>query len=112
FGRHRTPLPVAFDTARSWSMHPRCRLLSESANHLDILEALASRGVISGGAVHDARIAAICLGHGVEELWTSDRDFNRFPDLRIRNPLIPSLNEPLPAYRAPQAAKSARRAAS
>ena len=39
-------------------------------------------------AFHDARIAAICLSHGVRELWTADRDFGRFPDLRVRNPLV------------------------
>ena len=37
--------------------------------------------------VYDARIAAVCLAHGVEELWTADRDFGRFPSLRTRNPL-------------------------
>jgi predicted nucleic acid-binding protein len=38
--------------------------------------------------VHDARIAAICIGHGVTELWTADRDFSRFPTLATRNPLL------------------------
>ena len=42
---------------------------------------------IAGPKVHDARIAALCLEHGVRELWTADRDFGRFPDLR-RNPLL------------------------
>jgi predicted nucleic acid-binding protein len=28
--------------------------------------------------VHDARIVAICVSHGVRELLTMDRDFNRF----------------------------------
>lgn len=105
FGRHRTPLAVAFDALRGWSMHPRCRLLGETTRHLETVEALAARAGISGGAIHDARIAAICLGHGVDELWTSDRDFSRFPDLRIRNPLIPSLNEPLAPYRVARSAR-------
>jgi uncharacterized protein len=39
--------------------------------------------------VHDARIAALCAGHGVRELWTVDRDFSRFPGLTTRNPLNP-----------------------
>ena len=43
---------------------------------------------IAGGQIHDARIAALCQLHGIEELWTADRDFSRFPDLRVRNPLI------------------------
>jgi predicted nucleic acid-binding protein len=39
-------------------------------------------------AIHDARIAAICLQHGVSELWTADRDFSRFPKVKVRNPLV------------------------
>jgi predicted nucleic acid-binding protein len=112
FGKQRTPLPVSFDAVRNWSMHPRCRLLGEAAHHLETVEALAARAGISGGAIHDARIAAICLGHGVAELWTSDPDFNRFPDLRVRNPLIPSLNEPLAPYRVAEAVRPARKSAS
>ena len=38
--------------------------------------------------VHDARVAALCLESGVEELWTADRDFSRFPALRTQNPLV------------------------
>jgi hypothetical protein len=38
--------------------------------------------------VHDARVAAVCLLHCVDELWSADRDFSRFPDLRVRNPLV------------------------
>ncbi len=39
---------------------------------------------------HDARIAAICLYHGVRELWSADRDFSRFAAIRVRNPLLKS----------------------
>jgi predicted nucleic acid-binding protein len=45
-------------------------------------------GRITGPLVHDARVAAICLDHAVDELWTADRDFSRFPALRTRNPLV------------------------
>lgn len=45
-------------------------------------------GQITGGRVHDARIAAICIQHSVSELWSADRDFGRFPDLTVVNPLI------------------------
>jgi predicted nucleic acid-binding protein len=44
-------------------------------------------GKVRGPLVHDAAIAAICAAHGVRELWTLDRDFSRFPSLRVRNPL-------------------------
>ena len=38
--------------------------------------------------VHDARIAALCLHHGVQELWSADRDFSRFSALAVHNPLV------------------------
>jgi len=44
--------------------------------------------LIEGPRVHDARIAALCLLHGVNELWSADRDFSRFPALEVRNPLV------------------------
>lgn len=43
--------------------------------------------MLKGPMIHDARIAAICLSHGVKKLWTCDRDFARFPSLRHENPL-------------------------
>jgi len=63
-------------------------LLAESADHLDTLGAMLVDAGVVGARVHDARIAAICLGHGVTELWTADRDFTYFPKLRTRNPLV------------------------
>ena len=36
--------------------------------------------------VHDARIAAICLAHGVRELLSRDRDFGLFEKLAVRDP--------------------------
>lgn len=44
-------------------------------------------GRVAGPMVHDARIAGICLAHGVRELLTVDRDFSRFAGLVVRNPL-------------------------
>ena len=43
---------------------------------------------VVGAKVHDARVAAICISHGVAELWTADRDFSRFPVLKTTNPLV------------------------
>ena len=43
-------------------------------------------GQASGNLAFDAHIAALCVEHGVSELWTLDRDFARFPGVRVRNP--------------------------
>lgn len=66
---------------------PNLVLLSETGDHARILQQLLRPGV-AGPKIHDARVAAICLGHGVSELWSADRDFGWFPQLRVRNPLV------------------------
>ena len=66
----------------------RVRLIGEGSRHLDLLGDVSREGRVRGAAIHDARIAAICLEHGVSELWTADRDFSRFPSLKTRNPLM------------------------
>ena len=110
FGDARTPLAEALRALGTWLAHPSCTTLGESAGHFSTLAALCERAALRGGAVHDARIAAICIDHGVDELWSCDRDFSRFPDLPVRNPLIPSLHEPPPSSSyAPAPARSARR---
>ena len=40
----------------------------------------------SGTRWRDAHTAALVVEHGATELWTADRDFARFPGLRVRNP--------------------------
>jgi predicted nucleic acid-binding protein len=43
-------------------------------------------GRAKGNLIHDAHIAALCLEHGVSELLTGDRDFERFAGLTVVNP--------------------------
>jgi uncharacterized protein len=71
-----------------WMSAPNMRLLGETTTHWDYLKEAAITGQITGPRIHDTRIAAICLQHGVTELWTADRDFSRFPKLKTRNPLV------------------------
>jgi hypothetical protein len=62
-------------------------MISESELYWPELKAVLEDGQVSGARVHDARIAALCLNHGVRELWSADRDFSRFPGLVAINPL-------------------------
>lgn len=86
--RDPTPDPVALATVRALADSESIRLLGEGAGYLDHLAEQVTRGGVRGGMVHDARVAAICRCHGIRELWSADRDFSRFPDLRVVNPLI------------------------
>lgn len=85
--RPPTDLAVALSAAAALASLPHVRLLAETPNHLKLLSELAGPS-IRGPRFHDARIAAICIGHGITELWTADRDFSYFPQLKTRNPLV------------------------
>ena len=63
-------------------------LLTESNSHWETLKGQLLAGQVVGPKVHDGRIAAMCLSHGVAEFLTADRDFSRFPSLPVRNPLL------------------------
>jgi toxin-antitoxin system PIN domain toxin len=75
----------ALHQLRSWMASPTLRLLAESAGYYETLVSLLAESNLRGPKVHDARIAAICLSHGVTELLTMDRDFSRLPALRTRS---------------------------
>ena len=77
-----TPLDRALDQVDAWLESPYLELLGASSQHWPVLRALMESSRVVGPAVHDARIAALCLHHGVRELLTADRDFSRFPGLR------------------------------
>jgi toxin-antitoxin system PIN domain toxin len=85
--RPPAPLALALQALRAWEKSPGLVWLGEGPGYLDRLEPLALAGRIAGPAVHDARVAALCLHHGVRALWSADRDFARFPGLRVVNPL-------------------------
>ena len=83
-----TETTVALDYVDALFGSPSLVLLAETDLHWKSLRSLMTAARIAGGRVHDARIAAICIQHGVRELWSADRDFSRFPDLTVVNPLI------------------------
>jgi toxin-antitoxin system PIN domain toxin len=84
-----TPLPLALQALRTLEALSNLELIGEDDGYLAALEQTAVAARVEGGAIHDARIAALCLYHSVRELWSADRDFSRFIRLRVRNPLPP-----------------------
>jgi uncharacterized protein len=82
-----TPLAAALEQVDVWLESPTLVLLTESEQHWPMLRSLVIAGRVTGPRIHDARIAALCRQHGVREFWTADRDFSRFPDLPVANPL-------------------------
>jgi uncharacterized protein len=70
----------------AWFGAPGLRLLGETDGFAQVMAPLLRRPRVRGPVVHDARVAAICLAHGVETLLTRDRDFSLFPELTSENP--------------------------
>lgn len=85
--RPATPLAVACSQVDAWLESPSLVLLAENEAYWRVVREAVLEGHVTGPQVHDARVAALCLAHGVRELWTQDRDFGRFPAVKTVNPL-------------------------
>jgi toxin-antitoxin system PIN domain toxin len=85
--RTPTPLAQAVGQVDAWLESPSLVVLAESDEYLDTFRELVMAARVSGARMHDARVAALCASHGVGELWTADRDFSMFRQVRTRNPL-------------------------
>jgi hypothetical protein len=83
-----TPLDDALKAVAGWLASPTLHLLSELEGYWETLHEVLRKSRVVGPRVHDARIAALCLQHGIDELWTADRDFSRFPGVVAHNPLL------------------------
>lgn len=83
-----TPVVRALAQIEAWLESPSLVLLAETPGYWDRLSSVLAGARVEGPQVHDARVAALCLHHGVEALWSADRDFSRFPELKTVNPLL------------------------
>lgn len=83
-----TPLAAALEQVAAWLESPALVLLAEDAGYWAVASELLLRARADGPRVHDGRVAALCVAHGIDELWTADRDFDRFRGLFVRNPLV------------------------
>ena len=81
-----TELEAALEDIESLLESSSLVLLGEGPAHPAALREAVLSARATGNLVHDAHIAALLLEHGVRELWTADRDFARFPRLRVRYP--------------------------
>jgi uncharacterized protein len=81
-----TDLDVALADVESLLDSPSLVMLGEGPGHLAHMASALRQGRAAGNLAHDAHIAALLSEHGVAELLTLDRDFARFPQLRVRDP--------------------------
>lgn len=77
----------ALDTVDEWLAQPNVRMLGPGETHWALLRRTIVEGQVRGPMMTDAQLAALTIECG-GTLYTTDRDFSRFPGLRWKNPLL------------------------
>jgi uncharacterized protein len=80
------PADEAVQEVESWLSQPNVRIVTAGEDHWRVLRQVMFDGQAFGPLVSDAQIAALTIENGAV-LYSSDRDFARFPGLRWVNPL-------------------------
>jgi toxin-antitoxin system PIN domain toxin len=80
-----TPLPMALSFTEIVRTASAARHLSAGANHWDIFTRLCRDTNAAGDDIPDAYLAALAIENDCEFIST-DGDFARFPELKLRRP--------------------------
>lgn len=65
---------------------PRVKVLAEEEGFLDVYRQVTGSFPVRGNLVPDAHLASILHQHGVERIYTGDRDFLKFSFLNVQDP--------------------------
>jgi toxin-antitoxin system PIN domain toxin len=65
---------------------PHVRMLGEQEGFLLMYRDVMNEVPVRGNLVPDAHLAVILKQHGVKTLWSRDRDFLKFPFLKLKDP--------------------------
>ncbi len=79
-------METAIGVAQEWMDLKQVRILAPGERHWSLLKRMLIEGQAKGPLTTDAELAALTIEHG-GVLYTTDRDFARFPGLRWVNPL-------------------------
>jgi toxin-antitoxin system PIN domain toxin len=78
-----SPIEEALGALEALTGTASLRILSPGGRFGQLLAEAVREGRATGNLAYDAQIAAVCREHGVGALLTRDRDFSRFPWIRI-----------------------------
>ncbi len=76
----------AWRAVKTWLDVPQVWIPQPMDRHVEVLSTLFDSAQVRSGMVMDAHLAALAIEHGLT-LFSNDRDFARFPNLRWMNPL-------------------------
>ena len=83
-----TPLSPedALERVDAWLAQEHVLIVDPGPKHLAIARGLFAATGVGGSLTTDTHLAALAIEHNAE-LHSNDRDFERFPGLRLKNPL-------------------------
>jgi toxin-antitoxin system PIN domain toxin len=81
-----TSVEQAVKQVNNWLSAPNVTVIRNSPQSFNTFVKLCERTGRTGQEIYDAQIAAICIDNGVTEFITNDKGFEKFTELRIRNP--------------------------
>jgi uncharacterized protein len=79
-------LEAAVAVIDKWLVQPNVKILSATHRHWSIFSELLPSNRARGSLIMDAHLAALAIEHGAT-LCTNDRDFARFPGVKLEFPL-------------------------
>ena len=79
-------LDRAVNTVEEWLQQQAIELVTPTPRHWTTLREMLVTGQAGGALTSDAHLAALAREHGAT-VYTTDRDFLRFPHVRVVNPL-------------------------
>ena len=86
---HQLPLTIdeALADLRPYLSAERCHVLTHTAQHQPVLEAVAGDvPTARGNFIHDVHYATLLREHGVTRIYTADSDFEKFRFLDVVDP--------------------------
>ena len=79
-------LGQAMEIVSNWLFRSNVLIVSPTERHWLILSGFLPEHRVRGSLIVDAQLAALAIEHGAT-LCTNDRDFLRFPGLKVEFPL-------------------------
>ncbi len=70
----------------NWLTSKSAKVIRSKAGDFKTFARLCAESGRSGQNIFDVQVAAICIDNGVTEFVTGDKGFEKFTELRIRNP--------------------------
>jgi toxin-antitoxin system PIN domain toxin len=72
-----------------WIDRPQTVMINAGERHWEIFQNLSSQARVAGPLFSDCHLAALAVEYGAV-VYTTDREFARFPNLQFKNPLVNS----------------------